>query len=355
MSNNELPKILIVDDTADNRYLYREVLSVLRVEIIEATTGNEAIAAAQKHDIALVLLDIKMPVMDGYEVAAQLRHDKHTASIPIIFISADFQGLVQQKMGYRMGAVDILLSAPVDPEILRQKVRVFLELHRQRADKQRRIETLEGDIQQINLELLKYKEEAEVIRRQATNDPVTGLPNRLLFEDRLSGAMVRAQRNKQQLGLAYLDLDGFKPVNDQHGHAAGDEVLAETARRLVQSVRACDTVARLGGDEFALVLEALDSSAGAEYVGRKILQAFTAPFAVRSAQSQSVVEVKIGVSIGLALFSQHADNRNDLLMLADMAMYAVKRDGGGFRVAEPGTVKPHNVVNVEEFRQRNAR
>lgn len=345
--------VLLVDDTAEHRELFKEALSPLRLDVVEASTGQDAIALAREGDFALALIDIRMKGMDGFEIASLLRQEPNTSALPVLFVTGNAEDPQLRRMAYRMGAAGVLINAPTDAEVLRHKVRAFVNLYRARKEKQLRIDSLDEELKQTQSELSRNKNELDVVRRQATNDLLTGLPNRLLFEDRINGALIRSRRTQSRLGLVYIDLDGFKPINERHGHAAGDEVLATVARRLVEVVRASDTVARLGSDEFAIVLEGLDSKDSADHVGQKILKAFADPIAIRPAGAAETIMVRMSASIGMALCPEHADNRNDLLMLADMAMYAVKRDGGGLRVASAQPTS-QNVINAEEFRRRQA-
>lgn len=158
------------------------------------------------------------------------------------------------------------------------------------------------------------------IQRQATQDGLTGLVNRRLFMDRLSQAIYLAQRNRQTLVLLMLDLDGFKQVNDSRGHAGGDQLLRQVARRLTQLLRQSDTVARMGGDEFAMLLPDSDAESGLR-VAQKILDAVAQPFTVDD------IPCQIGVSIGMAIYPHDAAQAESLLVAADSALYLSKADG----------------------------
>lgn len=153
----------------------------------------------------------------------------------------------------------------------------------------------------------------------ATHDQLTGLPNRVLFYDRLEGAMERARREKSGFALLYLDLDGFKPINDRFGHDIGDMVLQATARRLQSCLRDSDTVARMGGDEFAIILEHLGKQQYAIDVARKI--------GFRVSQSIAVPEqdVRVKTSIGIAFFPEDGRHIDELIGHADVAMYQAKK------------------------------
>ena len=157
----------------------------------------------------------------------------------------------------------------------------------------------------------------------ALHDVLTGLPNRAMFENRLEAALARCRRDGSRLALLYLDLDRFKQVNDSLGHAAGDEVIREVARRLTSEIRAYDTVARLGGDEFAIILVEPGSRAATEDVCARIIADISRPFEFMGVQSF------IGVSIGVALAPNDGTERNELARKADIALYKAKVEGRG--------------------------
>ena len=182
----------------------------------------------------------------------------------------------------------------------------------------------------VTTDVTEYKLAEERVQRMAHHDSLTGLPNRLLFNDRLDQSISLAKRNSRQLALLYLDLDRFKPVNDTLGHAAGDELLNGVAERIRHQVRESDTVARVGGDEFAVILPDIAKREEAETVARKIIAALAAPFQLGS-QKQGV---DIGASIGIAVYPTDARNADALVKAADAAMYSAKTPGGCFRFFE---------------------
>lgn len=163
----------------------------------------------------------------------------------------------------------------------------------------------------------------------AHHDALTGLPNRAMFQDLLRQAIARAERTGGRFALLYIDLNGFKPINDTHGHGAGDEVLREVARRLTGALRTADTVARIGGDEFAILLmEQEDARAASEQVAAKCSDAVSAPMELAPMEVE-VVPVTVGLSVGIAVYPEDGQTARDLLIHADQAMYAVKRSAGG--------------------------
>lgn len=165
------------------------------------------------------------------------------------------------------------------------------------------------------------KEDEERVWRQANYDALTGLPNRALFLDRLAQAVRQGRREDKKFALMFLDLDGFKKVNDTLGHAAGDLLLQQTAGRLTECMRSSDTVARLAGDEFTCILTGVKGGEDAAVVAAKILQSLSLPFEL-DGRSASV-----RTSIGIALYPDHAEEGDALLHLADKAMYSVKKRG----------------------------
>jgi diguanylate cyclase (GGDEF)-like protein/PAS domain S-box-containing protein len=161
------------------------------------------------------------------------------------------------------------------------------------------------------------------IQHLAHFDTLTELPNRVLFHDRLEHALTLSQREGQRLALLFLDLDGFKRVNDTSGHRAGDILLAEVARRLMTCTRESDTIARLGGDEFAIILERIGSPVDVVLVAEKVLKAVAAPVALEGR------EVFVGASIGISIYPENGESSETLLMHADTAMYQSKAAGKG--------------------------
>ncbi|MEO8203242.1 MAG: diguanylate cyclase [Betaproteobacteria bacterium] len=161
----------------------------------------------------------------------------------------------------------------------------------------------------------------EEVRHLALHDALTGLPNARLLADRMEQALAAARRTKEAAAVMYLDLDGFKPVNDTHGHAAGDLVLTEVGARLRKMLRETDTVARLGGDEFVVVLGRIGGESDARLAAERVLAAIATPFELGSAQAH------LSASIGIALFPLHGADAQSLRQHADAAMYVAKRSG----------------------------
>ena len=184
-------------------------------------------------------------------------------------------------------------------------------------------------------DITESKQLEEEVRQLAFFDTLTRLPNRRLFNDRLSQSLTRATRERALLALMFIDLDKFKPINDTHGHEAGDWVLQTVAKRIESCLRASDTAARVGGDEFLVLLPDLQTSADALAVAEKIRLALEQPFVTPGG-----VTLRASASIGIAIFPDHAQTEQDLMRLGDRAMYEAKNAGGNFvqmfvRFAEP--------------------
>jgi diguanylate cyclase (GGDEF)-like protein len=178
--------------------------------------------------------------------------------------------------------------------------------------------------QAFNRVLSKLIESRAELHHIAHHDPLTGLPNRQLLADRMNLALARAHRNEGRVAVLFLDLDGFKPVNDEMGHEAGDAALCEVAARLKNTLRREDTLARVGGDEFVVLLSDLSDNAAStvELVAAKCLDAFRQPFVIRDQPR------RLGASIGVAVGSGNCAV-DELLVAADRAMYQSKQEGGG--------------------------
>lgn len=183
---------------------------------------------------------------------------------------------------------------------------------------------------------IERKQTEAQLNHMARFDHLTDLPNRTLFRDRLQTALARARRDLERVALLYLDLDRFKEINDQLGHAAGDRLLGEAAQRLSRCVRESDTVGRLGGDEFAVLLPRINQPDDALAVAEKIRRELHQPFEL---DGHTLV---IAASIGIALYPDHGESDDALLKLADDAMYAAKRRGGNRLLMSSSTAAPAN-------------
>ena len=314
------PKILIVDDKPANLLALDALLSSLEAEVIQASSGDEALGLALEHEFALFLLDVQMPEMDGYELAEILLSVDRSKDVPVIFVTAALRDEIYRMKGYSAGAIDYI-EKPINDEMLLAKVNILLRIWVKNN-------ALTGALEQIaekNIEL--QTEVAERIKMQerldhmAMYDALTNLPNRLLLNKEAKKCLSAAKRYQYSVGFMFVDLDGFKAVNDQHGHDIGDAVLVEMGLRMADAVRDIDMVGRCGGDEFIIVLPNCDAKPGLETVVKRVVETMSQPI-----ESVSIDET-LGASIGISVYPDDADDHVTLIKLADKAMYRAKRAG----------------------------
>ncbi len=312
---SEVIDILIVDDERVNLILLEGILKKLGdVNIISAHNGQEAIELVLKHDVAVVLLDIMMPDLDGFQVAEIIRQHEHTQNLPIIFVTAINKEQRHVFKGYELGAVDYLFK-PVEPDILTSKVKVFVELHRKKRSLQETTLQLEQTVSQL-------QKSQEALKYQALHDPLTGLANRTLCLDRIRQCMERSQRRDNYFfSVAFVDLDRFKIINDSLGHSFGDKVLIEVGKKLKGCMRGLDTVSRYGGDEFVLLMEELTSPREAVNIVRRVREMFMDPVFLDG------YDIQLTCSIGVVLTSNDNKQPEDLLQNANIAMHRAKMAG----------------------------
>jgi diguanylate cyclase (GGDEF)-like protein len=323
--------ILLIDDMADNLRVLSSLLTREGYNVRKALNWQMALTACQTVLPDLILLDIMMPDVDGYEACQRLKAWELTANIPVIFISA-LDDTFDKVKAFRAGGVDYITKPFELAEVL---VRVQNQLKLRSA--QLEIIELNTELEQRvklrtwELEKAMQKLQGEITFRQqlqsklldvALHDSLTGLPNRVLFIRRLEKALNRAkQESNYQFALLYLDCDRFKVVNDSLGHLVGDELLIAIAHRLKISVMPVGTLARLGGDEFGILLEDLTDITLAIQVADRILQNLSLAF------NLSRYEVFMSASIGIAWGNKDYDRPEYLLRDADTAMYRAKALG----------------------------
>ena len=320
MPDSTLPKILVVDDTHANLVAMRRLLGQVGANIHEARSGNDALALCLDHDFALILLDVNMPDMDGFEVATLLGDTQATREVPIIFVTAAYADDMNRLKGYRSGAVDYI-AKPINDVILQSKVRIFLDLHNARAQLQHALDELSRRNAELREEIAERHRIEATVRHQATHDALTGLPNRALFRTRLTDLMASVSEG---FALAMLDIDGFKAVNDGHGHPVGDALLQAIAGRLSGHLRAPDLVARLGGDEFALLLPGAIDSASLQARCQQLVDALAQPYGLHSDNRE--VTVRISASLGVVAWQGERSDAQ-LIQVADRALYRAKETG----------------------------
>ncbi len=299
---NVIPvSVLIVDDNAAMRAALSAALSGMNLEIVTAESGMEALRKLLAQDFAVMLLDVNMPIMDGFATAEMVRSRPRSEYLPIIFITAERITDESKLQGYVMGAVDYVIS-PVLPIILRAKVAVFAELYRMRF----------------------------TLREQSIHDELTGLYNLRYLNESLSREIERAHRKNGKLAAIMMDVDLFKPFNDTYGHEAGDVVLAAIGNMLKEHVRVSDVAFRYGGEEFTVLLPDGDTAIGTERAEsiRKAAHGLHLHFNGKALP-------RVTLSLGVAQYPLHGTTGAALLEAADAALYRAKQ-GGRDRVESAG-------------------
>lgn len=416
--------LLVVDDYPENLISMRALLARENWQVLTASSGKEALAALLAHDVDLVLLDVQMPEMDGFEVARLMRGSQRTRLTPIIFLTANEQSDAAVLKGYASGAVDYLFK-PFDPHILKPKVQAQLDQQRNRRMLQQLTGELEaarafnasilenaaegilvvdacGTISFANpaisrlleapVELLQGVDLLELVqlpnatlwnesdfyqaylgRRifrvhdahlrtkgghlvpvalscaplpadqkamvvtlldmsvvrnlhqqleyQAVTDPLTGLLNRRGFYQAAEGVLLRNERSDKAQALMYMDLDGFKRINDSLGHEAGDRVLRWVAEQIKDCLGNEALLARMGGDEFTALFDSLPYPEQAGRFAEQLLER------VSVQQQVEGLDICLGVSIGIATYPDCGATVEGMLRAADAAMYAAKQAG----------------------------
>ncbi|MBD9484979.1 EAL domain-containing protein [Pseudomonas sp. PDM14] len=417
--------LLVVDDREENLIAMEALLGDSDWDVRTVNSGEAALQCMIDEPVGLVLLDVQMPRMDGFEVARLMRGSPHTRHTPIIFLSAIAHTEDSVLHGYAIGAVDFILK-PFDPSVLKHKINALLEHERHRHELQLLSQQLDsarafnasvlenasegivvldrlGAISFVNpamaqmlhaeiddllgssllnylkspdmpenwqeTEFFKHWREGQTYRlhdavlttfsgsflpvalscsplpqyqdsmvlialdmsvvrnlhaqleSQAITDALTGLYNRRGFHQTLESSLSRIDRSGKRMAILYLDLDGFKRINDSLGHAAGDQVLRRVAEQLKTCLRPYDVLARMGGDEFTALLDSLDHPEDAARVAEKLIEL------VSTRQKVDGVEFTLGASVGIACFPECGQSVDGLLRAADMAMYEAKRAG----------------------------
>lgn len=301
------PRLLLVDDQPLNIQALHQVFSA-DCQVLMATSGEQALALCARQPPDLILLDLMMPGMDGFEVCRRLKADSALADIPVIFLTADRDEATEER-GLECGAVDFV-TKPFRPSVVRCRVKTHLTL----------------------------KFQTDLLRQQAFIDGLTGLYNRRCFDTRVSSELRRAQRNGSSLALLLVDVDFFKRYNDHYGHLAGDDALRAVAKALHEQLRRPgDAAFRYGGEEFAVLLAETELD-GARQIAQA-LEVAVRMLAVPHAQSEAapVLSVSIGGVCGpvlqpeaLAAWTEQADRQ----------LYLSKARGRAQATVEPVALPP---------------
>jgi diguanylate cyclase (GGDEF)-like protein len=299
------PQILVVDDSRTQLEWLVQVLEREGYEVRTAADGKDAIRKVRTEPPDLVLLDLVLPDMDGLEVLRLIKARKDEDFIPVIILSARAD-LDSKVIGLRIGADDYLAKPFAEAEILA------------RAAAMLRIKSLEVQLRRAQKEL----------EERSITDGLTGLKNRLFFDERIVEEYRRAQRYADPVSLMMIDLDRFKDVNDRHGHPVGDRVLRAAAQLIRGSIREPDICARYGGEEFAVILPKTHLS-GALVVAERVWRELGAKVHQVPADAPGGPrELHVTASIGIAFYpSKDIGSAELLLRYADEALYQAKRAG----------------------------
>jgi diguanylate cyclase (GGDEF)-like protein len=311
-------KVLIVDDSPTIRAALRGLVQQMGHSVIEAEDGSKALAIYAQDRPDLVLIDVVMPVMDGYEAARQMRHSGPDEWVPIIFLSSK-EADQDLDRAIEAGGDDYLVK-PVSFVVLNAKIRAL-----------QRIESTRTKLLEMSRELAAANRELENLSRQ---DGLTGLANRRYFDTYLLTEVKRASRERQPLSLILADVDYFKAFNDCYGHQAGDDCLRRVALAL-KSVgkRPADLAARYGGEEFAIVLPST-AMEGAVDVAKSLARAIDA---LAIPHVRSGVSTTLTLSQGIAsLIPVHDTTSESIIELADQALYQAKQQGRNRHVVSAG-------------------
>ncbi|OCQ94125.1 diguanylate phosphodiesterase [Nostoc sp. MBR 210] len=332
--------ILIIDDKADNLRVLSSLLARKGYNVRKALNWQMALTACQTVLPDLILLDIMMPEVDGYEVCRRFKSWDLTADIPVIFISA-LDDVFDKIKGFRLGGVDYI-TKPFEFEEVVVRVQNQLELRQARleilrlnTELEERVKSrtweLENALQKLQKEIVSRQQLQDKLLDIVLHDALTGLPNRVLFLRQLSKALNLAREDKNyHFAILYLDCDRFKVVNDSLGHLVGDELLIAIARRLQSCLNPGDTLARLGGDEFGILLENISDINSAIQVAELMLQELSMTFKL------SRYEVFMNASIGINWGCKDYEKPEYLLRDADTAMYRAKAQGkASYKVFDP--------------------
>jgi len=297
--------VLIVDDQEANAQLLARMLGGAGYTSVASTMDPlEVCKLHRKHSYDLILLDLQMLGMDGFQVMECLKEIETEGYLPVLAVTAQ----PAHKLRALQGGAKDFISKPFDRAEVLMRVHNMLEvrlLHQAARDHGKMLESL------------------------ALKDPLTGLANSRRLADRMSMALVHARRNKSAMAVVYLDLDGFKQINDTLGHGAGDVLLKMVAGRLLATVREEDTVARLGGDEFIIALWHVIGTDDAARVALKVIEAVSQPYDIEGHT------VSMTTSAGVGIYPVHGEDADTLMKSADLALYEAKRAGkNAYRISE---------------------
>ncbi len=344
--DNQLYLILIVDDNPSNIALLLFILEESNFRVLVATNGEDALRKVEEVTPDLILLDVMMPTIDGFEVCRRLKENLTTKKIPVIFMTA-LAEIENKVKGFALGAVDYITKPLQQDEVL-SRVRLHLKLHELNRSLEEKNKYLteeiaarlrvEMELKQLNQHLDRRVQERtqelsqalkelqlreERLKYQATHDSLTGLFNRAWLIDTLSRKIENYQFQQNDYSILFIDLDQFQKINDRLGYLAGDEVLKSLANRLQNYLSSIGKIARLGGDEFLAIIPGQWQVPESESIIQNIFEQLKTPFSLKNYQ------IFVRVSIGIVPSINGYQNSTDILRDVDIALYQAKQMGGG--------------------------
>jgi diguanylate cyclase len=293
--------VLLVEDNPGDARLVQELVSETgsQFDLFHVATLTDARQHLMTEGADCVLLDLSLPDADRLEAPMQLR--AAAPDVPIVILSGLQDELLAIK-AVQEGAQDYLVKGRVDGAAIGRSI------------------TYAAERKALEMQMA----------HKAMHDALTGLPNRTLFHDRLKHAVMRAKRHQSMLGVMFLDLDGFKPINDGLGHDVGDQLLKALGRRLQEGLRASDTAARFGGDEFMVLCEDVADEQHVISIAERLQAAISEPFMIAGH------ELTVSSSMGIVVSGGHEESADSLIRNADAAMYRAKRQGESYEVFDDG-------------------
>ena len=289
------PTILVVDDMTTTLLLLHDLLKDT-YEVKIAKSGTKALEILESpNDIDLILLDIEMPDINGYDVCKRIKNNETIKNIPIIFITGR-TSQEDEEYGLNLGAIDYI-TKPFNNAIVKLRIKNYLNL----------------------------KIKNDMLEKLSTYDGLTNIRNRRYFDETFEKTFSEIKRDKKSLAVLMIDIDFFKPYNDNYGHGQGDETLRKVAKALEKTIkRASDFVARYGGEEFVILLKDINKD-GVEAVANNLLNAVRE---LKITHEFSKIENYVTVSIGVSYYNSSSDiTKLELLLKADETLYNVKNSG----------------------------
>lgn len=289
------PTILVVDDMTTTLLLIHDLLKDT-YEVKIAKSGTKALEILESpNDIDLILLDIEMPEINGYDVCKRIKNNETIKNIPIIFITGR-TSQEDEEYGLNLGAIDYI-TKPFNKAIVKLRIKNYLDL----------------------------KIKNDMLEKLSMYDGLTNIRNRRFFDETFEKTFSEIKRDKKSLAVLMIDIDFFKPYNDNYGHGQGDETLRKVAKALEKTIkRASDFVARYGGEEFVILLKDINKD-GVEAVANNLLNAIRE---LKITHEFSKIENYVTVSIGVSYYNSSSDiTKLELLLKADETLYNVKNSG----------------------------